>query len=156
MTNKRIRFPVVIAMALFGMALTNTAMAEQKSGSETVALSQVYGVTMTGSRDPSADGACKQKYGGYLGQKITSKYDINTKTLIMSATSTVFGVPVVLHPMGLSTSYSFMSDGVPKALEDKGVMRVIFSMTRAFKNPESHIMGTLNTTDNCVLSNLAP
>jgi hypothetical protein len=148
--------PTLIAAALVAAGYGPTVLAEQKTGSETVVLTQVYGVAMNGSRDPAADGACKAKYGGYLGQKITTKYDINTQTLIMTATSDVFGTPVLLHPMGISTSWSFMSDGVPKALEAKGVERVIFSMTLDFKNPESDIMGTLDAKDNCVLSNLAP
>lgn len=144
----------LIASSLFSLGLTNTALAEHKTGTETVKLTQVYAVTMPGSRDPSMDGACKEKYGSYLGQTVTSKYDINTQTLIMFASSSVFGTPVELHPLGLSTSYSFMSDGVPQALADKGVSRVIFSIKLDYSQPESDVMADLSDTHNCVMSNL--
>lgn len=146
----------LIATTLFSLGFANLALAEHKTGTEAVKLSQVFAVKMNGSRDPSMDGACKDKYGQYLGQTVTSKYDINTETLIMYATSNVFGATVDLHPMGLSTSYSFMSDGVPKAMADKGVMQVVFSLKLDFTHPENDIMADLNATHNCVMSNLAP
>ena len=156
MESRVFRTSAFIATTFMGLAFANSALADHKVGTKTVTLTHVFGVKMTGSRDPSADAACKDKYGSYLGQKITSKYDINTKTLIMTASSNVFGTDVELHPLGLSTSYSFMSDGVPQALADKGVSRVIFSVKLNYSNPESDIMAGLNDTNNCVMSNLKP
>ncbi len=155
--SKQYRFltAAVIATGLLA-ALPGTSFAEEKSGTETVELSRIFAVQNTGSRAPAMDAACKEKYGFRLGSKVTSKYDINTISLIMTAESEVFSVPVQLHPLGISGIYAFMSDGVGDQLEKEGVERVIFSVSSQFDNPESDIMMKLDESYNCILSNKDP
>ncbi len=140
----------------FVLSLPGVSVAEEKSGTETVELSKIFAVQNNGSRAPEMDAACKEKHGARLGSKITSKYDINTVSLIMTAQSEVFSVPVVLHPLGISGIYSFMSDGVGQQLEKEGVKRVIFSVSSSFDNPESDVMMGLDDNYNCILSNMDP
>ncbi len=138
------------------MSVPMVSFAEEKSGTETVELIKIFAVENNGSRAPSMDGACITKHGPRLGSKITSKYDINTVSLIMTAQSDVFTVPVELHPMGITGVYAFMSDGVGEQLEKEGVERVIFSVSTNFDNPESDIMMKLDDNYNCILSNKDP
>ena len=109
----------------FALNFSGAAYAEEKQGTETVELTQIFAVQNTGSRAPSMDAACKEKYGSRVGSKVTSKYDINTTTLIMTADSEVFSVPVVLHPLGIMGIYSFMSDGVGEQLEKEGKISLV-------------------------------
>ncbi len=145
----------MIATAV-ALSFPGISTAEEKSGTETVELSNIFAVHNTGSHAPSMDAACKNKFGAHLGSKVTSKYDINTTTLIMSAQSEVFSVPVELHPLGIMGIYSFMSDGVGEKLGKEGVQRVIFSISTKYDNPESDIMLKLDDNYNCILSNKGP
>lgn len=147
---------ITIIAAGFVLNFPGVSYAEERRGAETVELTHIFAVQNTGSRAPSMDAACKAKHGSRLGSKIVSKYDINTATLIMSAESVVFSVPVQLHPMGITGIYAFMSDGVGDKLEKEGVERVIFSISTKFDNPESDIMMDLDKNYNCILSNKNP
>lgn len=145
-----------IVTAAIALVFPAASFAEEKSGTETVELNRIFAVQNTGSRAPDMDAACKERYGSRLGSKITSKYDINTTTLIMTAESEVFSVPVQLHPMGITGVYAFMSDGVGDQLAKEGVERVIFTLSSEFDNPESDIMMDLDENYNCILSNKDP
>ena len=155
--SKQHRFLAASALSAgFVIAFSGASFAEERSGTETVELSRIFAVQNNGSRAPGMDAACKEKHDSRLGSKITSKYDINTTTLIMSAESEVFSIPVRLYPMGISGVYAFMSDGVGDQLEKEGVKRVIFSVSMQFDNPESDIMMGLDENYNCILSNKDP
>lgn len=145
-----------VIVAGLTLGLPGVSFAEEKTGTESVELTKIFAVQNNGSRAPDMDAACKEKHGARLGSKITSKYDINTVSLIMTAQSEVFSVPVVLHPMGITGVYAFMSDGVGEQLEKEGVERVIFSISTQFDNPESDIMMSLDENYNCILSNKDP
>ncbi len=155
--SKHFQFVTTTLIAAgFSLYFSGPAYAEEKQGTETVELTKIFAVQNTGSRAPSMDAACMDKYGSRMGSKVMSKYDINTTTLIMTADSEVFSVPVVLHPLGITGIYSFMSDGVGEQLEKEGVSRVIFSISTNFDNPESDIMMNLDANYNCILSNKDP
>ncbi len=153
---KHYRF-ITAAVITVGFVLNfpGVSSAEERSGSETVELTHLFAVQNSGTGEPSKDEACKAKHGSRLGSKITSKYSINTESLIMSAESEVFSVPVELHPMGITGIYAFMSDGVG-GLEKEGVERVIFSISAKFDNPDIDIMMGLDENYNCILSNKEP
>lgn len=153
MSKQNHLFIATITAAGLALNFPVASYAEEKSGSETVELTYIFAVQNTGSPAPSMDASCKEKYGSHLGSKVTSKYNINTTTLIMSSESMVFSVPVQLHPLGISGIYSFMSDGVGEQLEKEGVHRVIFSISTNYDNPESDIMLNLDDSYNCILSN---
>lgn len=149
-------FTTSVIAAGFVLGVPGLTLAEEKSGTETVELTRIFAVQNTGLRAPGMDAACKDKYGARLGSKVISKYDINTVSLIMTADSEVFSVPVELHPLGITGIYSFMSDGVGDKLEKEGVSRVIFSISTRFDDPESDIMMNLDANYNCILSNKDP
>jgi len=150
MDQHRTFIPVLF---LAGVLVTVPGSAAEHTGTDTVTLSHAFGLQETGALAPKMDAACKDKYGEYLGEKVTTEYKINPQTEIMSASSTFKSVPTQLFPMGISSGYYFMSDGIPKPLEDLGLMRIIFSVDKAFKNPTSKLMFPLGIEKyNCLLT----
>jgi hypothetical protein len=132
--------------------ISGAAFAQSKTGKVTVKLTVAQGFQENGSPAPAKDAACKTKYAAYIGAPVTDTYDINPTTGIMSASANFQNVDTKLYPMGLSGSYSFMSDGVPPELQKIGVMRIIFQISKTFTNPSNSIMFPLETGYNCVLS----
>ena len=147
----RTRRLLVSSVIMFSL-VSGAAFAQSKTGKVTVKLTVAKGYQENGSPAPSKDAACKTKYAAYLGAPVTDTYDINPTTGIMSASANFQNVDTQLFPMGLSGSYSFMSDGVPPELQKIGVMRIIFQISKTFTNPSNSIMFPLETGYNCVLS----
>jgi hypothetical protein len=134
---------LVAASSTFAMAETGTA---------NVALAKISAVQMNGSPAPEKDAVCQEKYKGMIGQTISTAYNINTETLMMSATSTIDKTPVPMFTLGLSNSYSFMATDIPTALQPQGITRVLFSLDLKFANPQSTLMTSLDAAYNCVVS----
>jgi hypothetical protein len=149
MTTRRL---IASALVLSAFA-SGAAFAQGKQGKVTVKLTMAKGYQENGSSAPSKDAACKTKYATYVGAPVTSTYDINVKTGMMSASSNFQNADTQLFPMGLSSSYSFMSDGVPPELQKIGVMRIVFKISKQFTSPQSSVMFPLETGFNCVLTN---
>lgn len=151
MRTRRLFISSVILCSL----LSGAAFAQSKTGKVTVKLTVAQGFQENGTPAPAKDAACKTKYAAYIGAPVTDTYDINPTTGIMSASANFQNVDTKLFPMGLSGSYSFMSDGVPPELQKIGVMRIIFQISKTFTNPSNSIMFPLETGYNCVLSSSA-
>ncbi len=137
-------------LALTGFA----AQAENVSNPFAVELTQLYAVTQPGAPDPSGDSMCKDKYGEYLGSALDGKYDINTSTLMMSAEANYLGSMVKMFPLGIAHTYAFMTDGVPPALSDRQINRIIVNVSTDFEKVEGDVMFVTGGEFNCVLSNL--
>ncbi len=135
----------------FGLA--GAAQAETQEGSSSVTLDKIFAVEQTGSPAPAFDSFCRDAFGDRLGSEVTTDWQINPQTLIMIAQSELFGASVLLHPLGISGSYVFMSDGVPDSLAEIGVDRVIFHLSEDFDDPESDVLFDLDAAFNCLLSN---
>jgi len=148
----RTRRLLASSLVFFSLA-SGAAFAQEKHGTVTVKLTTAQAYQENGTRAPDKDAACMTKYKAYRGAAVTDTYKINTKTLIMSASAKFHGVTTQLYPMGLSGSYSFISDGVPPQLAKLGVMQIIFQLNKQFANPKNMIMFPLETGFNCVLSN---
>lgn len=144
---------LTMACVVVAAACTTTANSKTVTGTADVEFAYIHGVQHNGSPAPTMDKACNDKYSGFLKQAVQTKYAVDPKTLIMSAESVVFGVRTKLYQLGLSGSYSFMSDNVPGSLQSHGIMRIIYSMNKQFKDPESDILARLNDSINCVISN---
>ena len=142
---------------LFAMLILTpiAAQAEEINGSYDAKLDQLYAVEQTGSRAPAGDSYCMDTFGKFVGTAISGTYAINTQTLIMSATATFEGQDVALFPLGLSSVYAFMSDGVPAPLADMQVHRIIFDLSHDQSTKESDVMFVAGGTYNCMLSNMA-
>jgi len=136
-----------LAAALFA----GPAMADDHSGDVTLDLQSISAMNQTGQPDPSRDADCQSAYGDWIGQSVTTEYRIDPDTMMMSATSTVQGSEVDLYPLGIQGIYAFMSDGVPPALEEAHVFRVLFQISMGYDHPESRVMTTLDDTTNCLI-----
>jgi hypothetical protein len=145
---------LVSALVLFAF-VSGAAFAQDKEGTVTVKLTMAKGYQENGSPAPSKDAACAAKYKAYIGSPVTDTYKINPKTGIMSASANFQNVSTQLYPMGLSGSYSFISDGIPPELAKIGVTRIIFQISKQFTAPKNMIMFPLETGFNCVLTNSA-
>lgn len=133
------------AMALCALATA----ADAETGTVKVKVQYLYGLHQTGSRDPSQDKACSEKFGS-LKQTVTATYNINPKTLIMSATEEFQSKTYQLHPLGISGQYAF---GVyQKASGNPPVYGVLFSLSLKFTNPKAQIILVLNGKTNCLLT----
>ncbi|HEY0555730.1 MAG TPA: hypothetical protein VGG20_15860 [Thermoanaerobaculia bacterium] len=148
----KIQRPIASSLVVL-CCVSGAAFAQDKHGTANVKLSTAQAYQENGSSAPSKDAACKAKYKTYMGAPVATTYTINPKTGIMTASSVFQNATTQLFPMGLSGSYSFMSDGVPPELQKLGVMRVIFQLSKQFTAPKSMIMFPLETGFNCVLTN---
>lgn len=140
--------------AIAGLAaalLAAPAMADDHTGDVTLELQSISAVNETGQPDPSRDADCQSAYGDWIGQSVTTEYRIDPQSMMMSASSTVQGTPVDLFPLGIQGIYAFMSDGVPAALEEEHVFRVMFQISIGYDHPESRVMTTLDDTINCLI-----
>ncbi len=131
--------------------LAAPAMADDHTGDVTLELQSISAVNETGQPDPSRDADCQSAYGDWIGQSVTTEYRIDPQSMMMSASSTVQGTPVDLFPLGIQGIYAFMSDGVPVALEEEHVFRVMFQISIGYDHPESRVMTMLDDTINCLI-----
>jgi hypothetical protein len=150
----KIRRPLASSLVFF-CCISGSAFAQEKQGTVTVKLTTAQAYQENGSPAPGKDAACKAKYKAYMGAPVTDIYKINVKTGIMTASAKFQDVTTQLYPMGLSSSYSFMSDGIPPQLATLGVMRIIFQLSKQFTSPKNMVMFPLETGFNCVLTNSA-
>ncbi|MEP7247061.1 MAG: hypothetical protein ABI885_25715, partial [Gammaproteobacteria bacterium] len=107
MRSRRFLYLTVVS----GLLAANAGIAGAQKGTVTTKLLQANAYQDNGSPAPAKDAACTAKYKTFLGQQVMNAYDINVKTGMMTATATFKGVPTQLYPMGLSSSYGFISDG---------------------------------------------
>lgn len=136
---------------------------DTRTGSAKVTLQYVYGLQQNGSHDPAHDAACKKQLSSinsnYMGMPVTTKYSINTKSLMMSATSsfpspqstTPLELNVQLSALGIAGSYSF-GTFKPAVLPD--VYSVLFSISKQFNDAKSSfvVFGPKGQTYNCLIS----
>ncbi|WP_420857482.1 hypothetical protein [Marivivens marinus] len=132
-----------------------SAVADSISGTYDNTLDTLYAVSQPGSRAPDGDSYCKETFGKFVGSTVSGTYDINTTTLMMSATATFEGSEASMFPLGISGRYAFMTDGVPAPLSDMGVNRIILNLSTDFSDKESDVLFNGNADYNCLLSNRA-
>jgi hypothetical protein len=144
---------MLISSLVIAAMVSGAAFAQSKQGKVPVKLTTAKAYQENGSPAPSKNAACASKYKAYIGAPVIDTYDINPKTGIMTASANFQNVDTQLYPMGLSGSYSFISDGIPPELQKIGVMRIIFQISKTFTSPKNMIMFPLETGFNCALSN---
>lgn len=140
---------LVITSILLSSAPNAFSQNPDHKGKVTVALRTIKALTQTGSPDPAHDKDCKAKFGNLIGQRVTTTYNINTKTLIMSATSTFQGKDYALNPLGIAGRYAF---GVFKPKSDLPLYAVLFQISTQFNNPSSDLNLNLNEQTSCLVS----
>ncbi|MEW2913065.1 hypothetical protein [Leisingera sp. JC11] len=142
--------------ALALAAAATAAFAAAQSGTVKLELTQEFGVEQNGSYSAAGTKMCQESMGGVAGSPLKVSYSIDPSTMIESATADFMGESVPLYPLGISGTYSFMSDGVPQSLKDKHVNRIIFKLDVDFSHPEGDVMFTPGGEYNCVISNMTP
>ncbi|CAG76859.1 putative exported protein [Pectobacterium atrosepticum SCRI1043] len=148
------------ALVISGFAQADD-MAKAHTGKEQLELKHVHAVLQNGTPSPQHDAMCEKQLNmpesKYVGMKVTTEYNINTQSMMMSAKS-MFPSPHSTQPMeltadlsalGLSDSYSFGAFR-PSVLPDA---YILFSVDKKMKNPVSTFM-VINKgeTYNCVIS----
>lgn len=118
-------------------------------GHATVPLKTIKALAQNGSPDPAHDKDCKAKFGNLLGKNVMTTYDINPKTMMMSATSTFEGKQYQLNALGIAGKYAF---GVFKPSSDLPLYAVLFQVSLQYTNPSSDLVLNLNSDTNCLLS----
>lgn len=136
-------------------AATSSAIADTRSGTANILLTQVFGVEQNGTFSVEGTRKCQATMGDFVGTQLDVQYSVNTTTGIQFATASYMGSDVPLHPLGIAGRYSFMSNGVPPALSEKKVDRIIFNMSLAFGDAEGDVMVVPGGEYNCVISNMA-
>ena len=142
---------MIASAGLAAALMAAAAVADDHTGDVTLELQSISAMNETGQPDPSRDADCQSAYGDWIGRSVTTEYEVNPVSMMMSATSTVQGSEVDLFPLGIQGIYAFMSDGVPAALEEAHVIRVLFQISMGFDHPESRVMTTLDDTTNCLI-----
>ncbi|GLK51677.1 hypothetical protein GCM10017621_11850 [Maricaulis virginensis] len=142
---------MIVSASLAAALFAGPAMADDHTGDVTLELQSISAMNQTGQPDPSRDADCQSTYGDWIGQSVTTEYRIDPQSMMMSANSTVQGTAVDLFPLGIQGIYAFMSDGVPAALEEQHVFRVMFQISMGYDHPESRVMTTLDDTTNCLI-----
>lgn len=147
---------ITAGLAFPAMAKTN---GDTHTGTAKVKLQYVYGLQQNGSPDPAHNAACKTQLARFLGMPVTTQYEINTKSLMMSAKS-IFPSPVKTQPLelsvdlnalGLAGNYSFGTFR-PSVLPE--AYAVLFSISKKFTAPKSSFIffGPKDQQYNCLIS----
>lgn len=116
----------------------------------TLKLGTVRGLQENGSAYPLKDKACAKRFANMLGQEVITEYTIDSKTLIMTAQSTLLGKAYKLHPLGISGQYAFGQYMTPKP--PLPIYGVLFSVNAKFAAPVSNVILQLDATTNCLIS----
>ncbi|MBZ0091324.1 MAG: hypothetical protein K8F27_03765 [Sulfuricellaceae bacterium] len=158
----------VLAAGIIAVGLAQPAAAAEKkgdthSGHATVKLRYVYGLLQNGSADPAHDAACKKQLSSpnsrFVGMPVTTRYTVDTKTLMMSAKSTFpsphstqpLELTVPLNALGIAGSYSF---GAFRPKELPQAYAVLFSIGEKFTGAKSSfvVFGPKDEAYNCLIS----
>src|SRR5262249_38774186 len=127
----KIRRMLVSSLVIFAL-VSGAAFAQSKQGKDTVKLTMAMAYQDNSTPAAGKDKDCAAKYKQYMGAPVTTTWDINPKTGMMSASSNFEKVDTKLSAMGLSSSYSFIAPSIPPELQKIGVMRIIFQISKTF------------------------
>jgi len=139
----------IILLASATLLASSATMANAQSGTVKVKLDRIFGLKQTGSPDPSKDKACKERFGKLL-QTVTTSYNINPHTLMMSAQSDFDGKTYNLSAQGLSNKYAFGYYQQPTG--QPPIYAVLFSISKTFTHPQSQVVLQLDSQTNCLLT----
>jgi hypothetical protein len=149
--------------SLIAMSYGEAALAAPVTGKVKVQLSHVFATLQTGQPDqkPEDIAACRKQVSSpsshYLGMPVTTSYSIDTKSLIMSASSSLpspvatqpLMLTIALNPLGLASQYAFGAFR-PTALPNN---YVLFSIGLDFKGAKSSILVLNSDKDyNCLVT----
>jgi hypothetical protein len=131
------------------LLLATPSLAQERTGTVTTYLYNIFGLHPNGSPNPGADATCVAKFSGYRSVA-SNTYKINTQTLMMSAQTTFHGRTYRLHPLGLLGKYAFGYYQRPA----NPIYGVLFTMSTDFYAWSNRVIFVLNHTTNCALTSL--
>jgi hypothetical protein len=145
-----IRFLATAIVALvLGAAVVAPASAQ--TGTTRTTTISLVGLNQTGARDPSKDAACRARFGALLGKVATTHYNINPQTLIETATVVFEARAYPLNALGLAGRYSMGKYYRPPS-QPLNAYGILWSISKAFTDPENSFVLVLTPTTNCLLS----
>ena len=151
------------ALSLLAVSYGEAAFAAPVTGTAKVRLSHVFATLQTGQPDqkPEDTAACRKQVSApdsrYLNVTVTTRYAIDAKSLIMSASSSLpsphatkpLVLTIKLSPLGLADQYAFGAFR-PAALPDD---YVLFAVGLDFKAPQSSVLVINEGKDyNCLVT----
>lgn len=151
------------AVILTTLFAATTAPAHAQTGSVTHRLRYIHAVMTNGSPAPRFDAACAKQLSSsptrFLGMPVRTSYDINPKTLMMTAVSSFpspvptqpLQLSVKLNPLGIKGTYAF---GAFRPAPVPSASAVLFSIDTAFQASKSTfvVFGPKDQGYNCVIS----
>jgi hypothetical protein len=171
MRIKSYRFAYLLAcgvLPLIAMSYGEAVSAAPVTGTAKVQLIHVFATLQTGQPDqkPEDTAACRRQVTSpnsrYLGITVSTRYSIDAKTLMMSASSSLPSpqatkpvmLTIKLAPLGIAGQYAFGAFR-PVELPDN---YVLFSLNLDYKHPSSSVLVLNSGKDyNClVTSNASP
>jgi len=117
-------------------------------GRVTLTLRSINALNQSGSPDSAHDKDCRARFINLIHQKVTTHYDIDTQTMIMSATSTFQDKPYDLHALGINGKYAFAAF---RPSSDLPLNAVLFDISNKFTEPSSSLTLRLNDQIQCLL-----
>lgn len=166
MRVKFARFGYLLACGVFALAaggFGEAALAAPVTGTAKVKLTNVFATLQSGQLDrkPEDAAACRKQVSSidsrYLGITVSTRYSVDTQTLIMTASSTLPSpqatkpvlLTIKLAPLGIAGQYAFGAFH-PSALPGT---YVLYSMGTDFKSPESSVLVLNQGKDyNCLVT----
>ena len=126
----------IIQLTLLALVSFNVLASDVVTGKEAAYFSKMtaYELNASPDKNPEHAGICQQRFGWILNDHVIDiDYSINTKTGIQFAKANLMNSEINLFPMGLESSYSFLSmRGIPEALKNYSIDRVYLKLDKDF------------------------
>lgn len=127
---------MLTGLLLCNATALNAGIEDPVTGHESVYINEVNAYSMSGAPDTDVDhqNTCMQKFGWISNSDILEiDYKIHVKTGMQSASIKFKDALVDLQPMGISKSYSFMTQrGIPAALKELNIRQIYFRLNKEF------------------------
>lgn len=140
---------LVIAAMFFNSISHAFARNQVHNGKVSVILKAIRAHAVSGPLDPAHDRQCGERFGNLLGQSVTTSYNINTSTDVMSAISTFQGKVYDLNPLLIKPDYTF---GAYRPHSNPSIYAVLFRIDNQFTIFSSELILYLSDQDNCEAS----
>jgi hypothetical protein len=127
--------------------------AKEATGTVTLQLKHLFGLTNTGAPKPSADKLCRARFG-YLAGSAKTTYKIDPQTFMMSAQTIFRSTMYNLYAVGLAGKYA-LSYFQSSSGRTPPIYAVNFVISLQFTNPHSSVDLSLDAETGCELTDKA-
>lgn len=113
------------------------AVDEVVTGHEVAYIEKVSSYALSGEHDNNIEhkNTCLQKFSWIINNEpLEIDYKVFVKTNMQSATIKLMNTTALLSPMGISDSYSFLTQkGIPDDLKNFNIRQIYFKLNNAFE-----------------------